>query len=160
MESATINGEESSYDCCNMPRLLHNPENRNKSNVERIFNDESVRLFAFVTVMSAFDTHNAFGAVPQGDAKWKKLNADHGGQLEERVRLFRDRPERFTHTEAQVIALALSGMDCMASAIVLGCDEHTVENHRSNIRRKLGKPRKGGEDFDLLFPPPPGKNEN
>ena len=95
------------------------------------------------------------------EAEWEKLNIEHGGRLEERVRLIRLDPCRMTRIEAKVSALAEIGYNPMETAIALGRDEQTIKNHRVDIRHKKKAPRKG-MPFDMLFllpPHPQEKNE-
>jgi DNA-binding NarL/FixJ family response regulator len=82
-------------------------------------------------------------------AKWEKLNADSGGKLEERVLEIRLDPCKLTRIEAIIVVFAELGKDCMTTADLLGIEEHTVENHRSDIRKKKKAPR--NQKFDMLF---------
>ena len=106
--------------------------------------------------MSAFDPRNDFGSAPRGDAKWDKLNAEHGGRLEKRVHEIRSGPWGMTRLEAKIAALAEIGLDNMAAGDILGVDEHTIHNHHTIIRKKRGLTRKQCA-YDMLFLPAPRK---
>jgi FixJ family two-component response regulator len=81
--------------------------------------------------------------------KWDKMNADSGRKLEERVLEIRLDPCELTRIEAIIVVLAELRKDCMATALLLGIEEHTVENHRSDIRKK--KKARRNQKFDMLF---------
>lgn len=108
--------------------------------------------------MAAFDPRNDFKKIPQRNGKWDKLNAERGGRPEERVRAIRYGPWGLTRLEAKIALLAEMGLDNMAAGDILGISEHTIHNHHVVIRRKRGLTRKQ-RPFDMLFLPPPAKNE-
>ncbi len=82
--------------------------------------------------------------------RWNKLKAELGEKLDERVRVIRAGPWHITHTEAKISALAERGYDSVATAIAFDVDEHTITNHRADIRKKTGMPS-GEYDFDMIF---------
>jgi DNA-binding CsgD family transcriptional regulator len=84
---------------------------------------------------------------------WSKLDLDAGGKLVERASAIRLAIRTLTRKEAMVIVLAERGCDCWVTAEVLGIALHTVENHRSSVRHKMGATRDMA--FELLFIPPP-----
>jgi len=91
------------------------------------------------------------------EVQWKRLNEEHGGRLEERVREIRLDTCGMSRIEAKVSALAEIGYNPMQTAIVLGIEEHSVENYRSDIRKKKKVPRGKGKPFDMIFSLPPEK---
>ncbi len=101
----------------------------------------------FVTEMHMLD--HSTGTLEQ-KRKWETLKAVHGSKLEERVLAIRSGPWGITKSEAKVAVVGELGYDCMDTALRLGIDEHTVKNHRTEIRRKVGIPRSECE-FGLLF---------
>ena len=131
-------------------RSTDSGEARNKSNEMWIFIYESICKSALVTVMPAFDSRNDLGAERQ-ERLWSKLNASHGGRLETRAREIRSGPVKVTRKEAQVAVLAeVLHYDCIDTANVFEVDEHAIANHRSILRRKMGKTRRD-VDFDVMF---------
>jgi len=83
------------------------------------------------------------------DIDWEKLNAEYKGKLQERVSVLLKNYPYLTAVEAKVAALAEIGYNCMKTAIALGREEHTIHNHRSDIRRKTGVGR--GTPFHRIF---------
>jgi DNA-binding CsgD family transcriptional regulator len=85
------------------------------------------------------------------DIDWEKLNTEYKGKLQQRVSVLLKNYPYLTTVEAKVTALAEIGYNCMKTAIALGRDEHTIHNHRSDIRRKTGVGRK--TPFHRIFLP-------
>lgn len=82
--------------------------------------------------------------------QWNKLDADKGGELEERVLEIRSDPCALTRYEAIVVVCAEIGKNPIQTAIMLGTGEHTINNYRTIVRKKTNTT---GENvpFDLIF---------
>ena len=84
-------------------------------------------------------------------AQWEKMNADKGGELENRVLEIRRDPCEPTRFEAIIVVLAELGKNPTQTAIILGIEEHTVHNYHSRIRKKKGISKEEEPEFDMLF---------
>ncbi|HET6401228.1 MAG TPA: hypothetical protein VFH95_07490 [Candidatus Kapabacteria bacterium] len=103
--------------------------------------------------MSVFD-HNDFA---KREAKWEKLNVEHGGRFQTRVRELLALPVALTMIEARIKTLAEEGWNDGKIAERLGIKEKTVYNHSSKIRKLAGVGRE--VPFRMVFfPPPPRGN--
>ena len=99
--------------------------------------------------MPAFYSSNDLGAERQ-ERLWSILNAAHGGRLEARAKEIRSGPVHITKMEARMGVVAeMLNYDCWRTAKALGINVHTVENHRSDIRKKIGLTRKDSS-FDMI----------
>jgi DNA-binding CsgD family transcriptional regulator len=88
------------------------------------------------------------------ERNWKKLKTEHGTKLEERTAAIRSGPWGITRREARVAVLGTLEYSVAKTAVALGIDIHTVENHRTHIRNKVGIPA-NERAFDMLFTPTP-----
>jgi DNA-binding CsgD family transcriptional regulator len=111
-------------------------------------NKKSVLLSSFAMPIEEKINHNESPA--ERKRRWNKLKEKHGAPMEKRMSAIRSRPWGISRAEAKISALSELEYGIAGSAEVLGIDEQTVKNHRTDIRNKVGIPQEE-LPFDLIF---------
>jgi|GEM_PF-4654410 len=101
--------------------------------------------------MSALDLHERRDVPSREEPNWIKLNAEHGGKLEQRVHALLEEHSELSRIDAQIVALAQERWGAGKIAELLGIEEQTVYNHVSKMRKKAGIAR--DVRFRMLYLP-------